>query len=278
MVKPERADRNVNIEELLFFTRNQAGWLQSRFRVGGTIDLLKQFLAAGIPVMIEEGTYLDGPPNWPNDDRWAGHYLLLTSYDDGNSTFTGQDTLYGPDRALTYEELDQNWKAYNRVYLLLYHSSQEEVVKAILGQNWDPDYNRQVALDTAQSEIDADPTDVFAWFNLGSNLNYFERYEEAGAAYDESSRLGWPQRMLRYQFGPYIAYFHSGRTEDLIALLDYNLKRITPNSEEAYIWRGWALYRLGDIAGAIESFRRAYEENYTSVDAKYALESLGASP
>lgn len=277
MVKPERADRNVNIEELLFFTRNQAGWLQSRFRVGGTIDLLKQFLAVGIPVMVEEGTYLD-ESYWPNDDRWAGHYLLLTSYDEGNRTFTGQDTFYGPDRALTYEELDQNWKVFNRVYLLLYPPSQEEVIQAILGQHWDPDYNRQVALDTAQSEIDVDPSDVFAWFNLGSNLNYFERYEEAGAAYDESSRLGWPQRMLRYQFGPYIAYFHSGRTEDLIALLDYNLERITPNSEEAYIWRGWVLYRLGDIAGAIESFRRAYEENYTSVDAKYALDSLGAGP
>lgn len=277
LLKPDRADRNVNIEELLFYTRNQAGWLQSRFRVGGTIELLKQFLAVGIPVMIEEGTYLE-ESYWPNDDSWAGHYLLVTAYDDSKGTFIGQDTFFGANKEFSYQALDQNWKAFNRVFFLVYSPHQEELVQSILGQHWDPDYNRQVALDMAQSEIDADPTDVFAWFNLGSNLVYFERYEEAGVAYDEARRLGWPQRMLRYQFGPYIAYFNSGRMEDLMALLDYNLDRITPNSEEAFIWRGWALYRQGDIAGAIESFRLAYEENYTSVDAKYALEFMGASP
>ena len=107
---------------------------------------------------------------------------------------------------------------------------------------------------------------------------YFEKYEEAAEAYDEARRIGWPQRMLRYQFGPYISYFHSGRTEDLLALVEYNLERITPNSEEAFLWKGWALYRLGDSAGAIENFRLAYESNRTSVDAKYALEFMGAAP
>ena len=277
VVKPERGDRNVNIEELLFYARNNAGWLQSRFRVGGTIELLKQFLAVGIPVMIEEGTYLE-ESYWPNDDQWAGHYLLVTGYDDLKRTFIGQDTFFGPNREFSYEELDENWKAYNRVFLLVYPPHQEEVVKMILGKHWDPEYNRQIALQIAQFEIDADPSDVFAWFNLGSNLIYFERYEEAAIAYDEARNLGWPQRMLRYQFGPFIAYFHSGRIEDLITLVDYNLDRITPNSEEAFIWRGWGYYRLGDAGEAIESFQMAYEANFTSIDAQYALDFLGASP
>jgi hypothetical protein len=85
---------------------------------------------------------------------------------------------------------------------------------------------------------------AFAWFNLGSNLVYFERYAEAARAYDQARQLGLPQRMLRYQFGPFFAYFFSSRNADLLSLTEYALK-ITPNSEETLLWRGWGHYRDG---------------------------------
>lgn len=37
-LKPEREDRNVNVEELDHYTRNYAGWLQTQFRVNGNVD------------------------------------------------------------------------------------------------------------------------------------------------------------------------------------------------------------------------------------------------
>ena len=40
---------------------------------------------------------------------------------------------------------------------------------------------------------------LFAWFNLGSDLVYFDRYEEAALAYDKARELGLPLRMFRYQ-------------------------------------------------------------------------------
>ena len=67
---------------------------------------------------------------------------------------------------------------------------------------------------------------------------------DAAKAYDQARKVGLPQRMLRYQFGPFLAYFHSLRTDDLLTLTEYALK-ITPNSEEAMLWRGWGLFRLG---------------------------------
>jgi tetratricopeptide (TPR) repeat protein len=274
LLKPERGDRNVNVEELIYFVRNQAGWLNTEFRVGGDIDRIQQFLAAGLPVVIEEGTVLDAG-YWPNDDRWAGHYLLVTGYDDSDQTFTGQDTYYGPDQKIPYTTLDANWKTFNRVYLLIYPPDQEETVKEILGPDWDADANRQHALDSAQAEIDADAEDAFAWFNLGSNLVYFEKYTEASKAYDQARALGLPQRMLRYQFGPFFSYFHSGQTEDLLALTEYALQR-TPNSEEALLWHGWGLYRQGNVAEAISDFRAALEANRFYQDAAYALEFVGA--
>jgi tetratricopeptide (TPR) repeat protein len=77
--------------------------------------------------------------------------------------------------------------------------------------------------------------------------------------------------MLRYQFAPFIAYFHSGKVEDLITLTEYALK-ITPNAEEAYLWHGWAMYRKGDIRQALADFEQALVENPNYLDAQYALD------
>ena len=270
LLKPLREDRNVNVEELVFYARTHAGWLHTEFRVGGDIEMMKKFLAAGIPVMIEEGFQID-ETYWPNDDRWAGHYLLLTAYDDAGETFTAQDSFLGADRKVKYAEMDQNWKAFNRVYILIYRPEQEETVKAILGEDWDVETNRQNALDAAKAETETDPQDAFAWFNVGTNLVYFEEYGEAARAYDNARNLGLPQRMLRYQFGPFFAYFFSGRNADLLALAEYALQR-TANSEEALLWRGWGLYRDGNAGLAIAEFNQALVENPNYQDAQYALE------
>jgi tetratricopeptide (TPR) repeat protein len=269
VIKPIPQDRNVNIEELLYFTRNYAGWLRSEFRVGGTVELLKQFIAAGLPVVIEESFYFE-EYYWPNDDRWAGHYLLVTGYDDATQTFTGQDSFYGANKRIPYTELDRNWQSFNRVYFFAFLPEQEEMVKNLLGEDWDPIENRKRALETARRETQQDPNNGFAWFNLGSNLVYFESYAEAAQAYDRARAAGLPQRMLRYQFGPFFAYFNTGRDADLLALTEYALK-ITPNAEEALLWHGWAQYRAGNRQKAIESFQKALEARPGYFDAQYAL-------
>ena len=269
VVKPFREDRNVNVEEMAYFVRTQAGWLNTQYRVGGDLTLLRRLLAAGIPVMVEESFYFE-EPYWSGDDLWAAHYFLVSGYDDASKTFIGQDSFRGPDQKVPEATLDQYWQAFNRVYILVYLPSQEETVKAILGSDWDMDVNRQHALEIAQAETKASPENAFAWFNLGTNLTYFERYIEATDAYDKARDIGLPQRMLRYQFGPFIAYFHSGQMDDLLALTEYALK-ITPSSEEALLWYGWAMYRQGKTTAALESFQKALERNPTYQDAQYAL-------
>ncbi len=276
LLKPVRGDRNVNVEELVYFIRTRAGWLNTEFRVGGNLETLKQLLAAGIPVMVEEGFILD-TSYWPNDDRWSGHYLLLTGYDDASRTFTTQDTFIGADQQVDYDVLDASWQIFNRVFLLVYPPQFEETVKGILGPHWDVEYNRQQALQTAQAEIEQNPENAFAWFNLGTNLVFFERYTEAAQAYDEARNLGLPQRMLRYQFGPFFAYFHSGRNDELLTLTEYALQR-TPNAEEALLWHGWGLYRQGETNKAIGDFQAALEANRFYQDAQYALEFVSANP
>jgi hypothetical protein len=272
MLKPDRGDRNVNIEELVYFVRTRAGWLGAEYRVGGTLETLQRFLAAGYPVIVEKGYMIEseGP-----DAGWAGHYLLFTGYDDMRMVFIAQDSFKGPDEVVSYEVVEEGWRAFNYVYLVIFPAQKADAVKTLLGPDVDPDVNRSRALERAQSMIDSDPEDVFAWFNMGTNLLYFERYGEAAQAYDNALALGLPWRFTRYQFGPYIAYFNQGRFEDVIDLADATLYR-TNKAEESMLWRGWARYRLGDLSGAIEDFRAALVVNPNYLDAQYALDFLGA--
>jgi tetratricopeptide (TPR) repeat protein len=207
---------------------------------------------------------------WFNDDRWAGHYLLVTGYDDVRQVFIAQDSFIGANREVPYADLDQNWRAFNRVYLLVYPPEQENLVQELLGGDNNIDINRQNALQVAQREIESEPDDPIAWFNLGSNLVYFERYNEAAEAYDIARSNELPQRMLRYQFGPFLAYFHANRIDDLMTLTEYALT-VTPNSEEALLWQGWAYYRLGKKSQALDSFLAALEPHPGYADAEYAI-------
>jgi tetratricopeptide (TPR) repeat protein len=154
---------------------------------------------------------------------------------------------------------------------MIYPPEKETTVKSILGDEWDVDVNRQKALDDATAATVNDPSNSYSWFNLGTNLVYFDRYGEAAAAYDKARQIGFPERMLRYQFGPFIAYFNALRTDDLLTITKYAIN-ITPNSEEAHLWYGWAQYRLGDKKTAISEFRKAMELNVNYVDAQYALD------
>lgn len=271
LLKPDRGDRNVNVEELIYYVRTRAGWLGADYRVGGTLETLKRFLAAGYPVIVEKGYIIEseGP-----DAGWAGHYLLLTGYDDTSQVFIVQDSFKGPDEAVPYAMLNDGWRAFNHVYIYLYPSKEEAAIEALLGSDVDPDVNRRRTLEATRAAVEGDPEDAFVWFNLGTNLLYFERYGEAAQAYDNALSIGLPWRFTRYQFGPYIAYFNQGRFQDVIDLAEATLKR-TNKAEESMLWRGWARYRLGDRAGAIEDFRAALDVNPNYIDAQYALDYLG---
>jgi len=278
VIKPVNGDRNVNPEELAYWIRNYAGWLRVEYRVGGDLGTLKRLIAAGYPVIIEGTTSLNpDDTGWPDDDLWAAHYLLLNAYDDTTKTFTAQDAYRGPDKKIPYEQVESEWKPFNYVYMVVYLPDNEEQVKSILGPNWDPGINRLNALAMAEAATKNDPNDAFAWFNVGSNQVYFEKYEDANVAYDKARQLGLPQRMFRYQFGPFIANFQANRNDDLLALTNYALQR-TDMSEEAWLWHGWALYRKGDTNGAVENWRKALAVHPGYEDALYALSFVGASP
>jgi len=278
VIKPVTGDRNVNPDELAYWVLNYAGWLRVQYRVGGDVETLKRLIAAAYPVIVEGTTSLNpDDTGWPDDDLWAAHYLLLTGYDDTAQTFTARDAYHGPGVKIPYEQLQSEWEPFNYLYLVVYLPDQEAEIQTLLGSNWDEKQNRENALATAQAATAKNPSDAFTWFNVGSNLVYFEQYDEANAAYDKARQLKLPQRMFRYQFGPFIANFQANRNDDLLALTDYALQR-TEMSEETWLWHGWALYRKGDTNSAVENWRKALSIHPGYKDALYALDFVGATP
>lgn len=270
IVHPNTLDKNVRWDELVYYVKTHAGWLDALFRVGGTVPEMKTFLANGFPVIIETGYELP-------DFGWVGHYLLLTGYDDAQQVFIVQDATAGPDQKVPYDKIDEYWQQFNRLYILVYMPDKADTINAILGPDADEAKNRQDALAAAQADVKAAPDDPFAYFNLGSNLNYFDRYTEAAAAFDKARDLGLPKRMLFYQFGPYRAYFNLARYQDVIDLSTFTLD-YRPDLEESYFWRGWAEYELGKHNDGIADWHKALEVNPTFLDAQTALQSVGAAP
>jgi len=270
VIKPNRDDSNVNVEELIYYVRTQAGWLNAEYRVGGNLDTLRKYLSNGIPVIIEE-TVMTDRIYLINDDRWAGHYLLLTGYDDAARQVTTQDVLLGPNKVISYDTLEEHWQSFNHVYILVFRPEQADLVQTLMGVDADVIANRQNALAAAERETQMNPQNAFAWFDVGSNLVALDRYNEAAQAYDKARSIGLPLRMLRYQFGPFIAYFHTGRIDDLMTLTKYALG-ITRVSEEAMLWRGWAFYRENDKTAALTYFRNSLDIHPGYQDALHAID------
>lgn len=266
VLKPNKADKNVSPEELAAYARSKGYRVHQG--VAGELSLLKQLLAAGFPVIVESGFVVP-------EHGWMGHYRLLLGYDDPSERFFAFDSYYGPEVTLQYRDFNEVWGHFNRTYLVIYPPKRAAEVEPILGPRNDPNWIWKHALEVAQSETKATPTNVYAWFNLGTAL--LEQGDPAGAvqAYDKARSLGWPGRMLWYQFGPFEAYYQAGRYTDVVRLANANLAK-TDDLEESLYWRSRAQAALGNLRLAKIDLHAALKFRPSYSEAAQALKNLDA--
>lgn len=279
-IKPDPEDRNVTPEEMVTYVGSETE-LQAISRVNGRLQMIRQFLSEGIPVIVEYGLQPENEYRWLD---WLGHYLLVTAYDDEQESMwvfdswprTGEipdeNFVFEPIE-ISYEELDRNWRAFNRAYIAIYEPEKADVVAAIVGDDVDDDTMWQNALGSVQDELQAEPENAFLWFNLGTVFNASGDYERAAAAFDQARAIGLPWRMLWYQFGPYEAYYQMGRFDEVILLADITLKD-RPYFEEAYFYKALAQLELGQVDEARGNLQKAIEFNPNFTRAKTSLEAL----
>jgi tetratricopeptide (TPR) repeat protein len=272
-LRPFKDDKNVNPEELAAYARSHG--LRALARVNGSPETLRQLLAAGAPVLVE--TWYEPKPN-----DGMGHYRLLVGYDDAAREWIAYDSydshglVKGQPYAgirLPYDEIARDWPVFNRTYLLIYDEPRAAAVSKIVGDDLDDTAMWTRAAADAEAAVQQSSGDTFAWFNLGTGLTALGRFGEAAAAYDRSRQLGLPWRMLWYQFGPFRAYYETGRYDEVIALADATL-RTAKHVEELFFWRGLAQKVKGDLPAARASWERALELNPNYADAQAALAAL----
>jgi hypothetical protein len=271
-------DKNVSPFEMASFVETHTEW-RAVVRVGGDIQVLKRLIAAGFPVIIEKGFQ-------PPKEDWMGHYALITGYDDDRSRFITQDAYIMPDLPVPYEDLSERWwRDFNRIYLVIFPPARHAELLSILGSHTDLVSSFEVGAQIARQEIEIlSGRDLFfAWYNLGTNLLGIQDYPGAARAFDQAFEIYGrlpeeqrPWRMLWYQVGPYEAYYHTGRYQDVIDLSHQTLSFLgAPILEESLYWRGLSKEALGDIEGALADLRKAAEINPTSTDVLTQLQRLG---
>ncbi|MBL8095954.1 MAG: tetratricopeptide repeat protein [Anaerolineales bacterium] len=281
-MKPNREDKNVSPIELYNYVSTIG--FNAYIRNNGDVELLKRFIAAGYPVLVEKGLQC-GPDEGTRCQGWFGHYSVFSGYDDARRVFIIQDTFRGENKTLGYDDLMTLWRSFNYNYTVVFPQTpdREAQVVQMLGDAADLDVNYDQALERARADTQ-DPTlkgqDLsFAWFNVGTNLHYMQDYAGAAEAYDKSREAGLPYRMLWYQFGPYRAYYFTGRYQDVIDLATAAINA-TPNPglEEAYYWRGQAYEALGEYDKAVEDYRTSLLKRPGYKLPTDGLARLGAAP
>ncbi len=281
VLKPNYEDRNISPEELVGYVQAYTD-LRATVHWGGDLTLLKRLIAAGFPVIIEKGYEPYGYADW------MGHYLTLYGYDEAEQVFYSMDTFLGPwdsnGRSEPYAETSRLWKHFNQVFVVVYRPEQEPVLKNVLGDTLlNPVTMWQQAAVQAQVDLEGEPANAFAWFNLGSSLTQLgeltgekEYYEKASAAFDQARTLGLPFRMLWYQFTPYVAYLRIGRFADVSTLLQATLS--TPggqNTEETFYYQGQLFLAQGEVNQAKRAWETAVSLNPHNELAQTALANLG---
>ena len=277
-LKPNREDRNVSpwqIEEYV----NDFTELRALARSGGEMAMIKRFIAAGIPVVIEKGY----EPN--STEGWYGHYLTVYGYDDAKEEVYTRDTNSGPfdgtPRVDKYDDFLYWWQQFNYTFYVVYRPEQQALVHSIIPSQLLEDQSMwEYTSQVATQEISADPNNVFALFNLGVSQTRLgeltgeaAHYERGAVAFDQARAIGLPPRTLYYEHRPFMAYWKIGRLGDVLELADALLATTGGRFvEEIYWFQGHALAAQGNLAGARDAYVSALEVNSNFHPAQQSLD------
>ena len=242
-------DRNVFTYEVSDLLKKKYN-IDSKLLYNGDIQRIKTLVDNGFYVFVESFLH-------STDD--IGHALIIRGYDDAKKVFIADDSFVKVGRELPYQEFDQKqWKAFNREYMPVYAPANEDLVKSIIGTDWDKTAMYDRSVQTNEAATAADPKDMYSWFNLGSSYYHVGEYQKAKNAFDTSRALGWPARMLWYQYDPIKNDNAMGEYQQALDLIAQGLKNNNSYAELHY--EAAVAYRgLGQIDKALKEVRSSIQ-------------------
>ena len=238
-------DKSVTLEEL---ARKSIEYnLIPYHRANGSIELLKQFIAADMPIVTR---------TWLGVDNDIGHYRVVKGYDATTGELIQDDSLQGANLRYAYDDFLVMWEKFNYEYLVLVPPEKDNRARAILGNNVNAEWAWAQAKMHAQAILNDNPTDTYARFNLSVAMYHTQDYEGAIREFEQVQKV-LPWRTLWYQTEPIEAYFALGDYENVFALTDAVLNNHNRAFSELYVLRGKSYEKLGDHEAAQAEFEKA---------------------
>lgn len=256
--KGKNDDKTVFPKEIVNYLKKFG--LEAKYRVNGDVDLLKIFISNEIPVIVK---------TWLKKGGDMGHYRLIRGFGKTKRLFKEvevliiDDSYFGPNHKINYELFDSVWQPFNRAYIPVYKKEKEEVVREILGENWDEKIMYQEAVNRAKKDNN--------WFNLGTSYFALGEYGKAKEAFEKSREIGWPKRMVWYQIEPIKTYNKLGEYDQVFEMIQEVFESGNPVFSELYYERGLAYLALGEKEKAKSEFELALKYNKNFSPAKEAL-------
>jgi hypothetical protein len=238
--------------------------LTAYYRPNGTIPLLEEFIANGIPV-ITRTQFI------PTED--FGHYRVMKGYNQATGEIIDEDGFQGPEVDYKYADFLPLWQQYNYEYIVLVPPGKEALVQSILGKEYNANVAWQDAVATAQQQLAQDPTSVRAGFNLSVALYHTGDYQGSVAAF-QKVQPELSEHTLWYQLEPIEAYLAVGNYNEVFTLSNAILDDNNPVYPELYVLMGQAYLKEGNEAQAKADFEQALVYNKNLVSAQQALAAL----
>jgi hypothetical protein len=255
-------DKSVTLEELS--GKSAEFGLVPFHRPGGTVELIKNFIASGIPVITRTLT---------KTDEDIGHFRVVKGYDDATAEFIQDDSLQGHNLRFSYQTFIDLWKPYNFEFLILVTHKNEGLARQILRDLVDNDKSWRNALYLAQTQLDKNPNDVYAQLNLSIAYYKINEFEKSVEAFEKvESEL--PFRTLWYQIEPILAYYKKGDYQKVFEATDIILSNGNRAYSEAYMIRGAIYEESGNLVKAREEYQKAILYNKNLLQAQEAFERV----
>jgi hypothetical protein len=255
-------DKDVTFEELAGEARTFG--LLAYYRPDGNMQLLKRFLAIGLPVVAE--TVMT-----TNDD--IGHYRVVKGYNASTGMIIQDDSMQGHDVQFSYADFDSMWKKYNYEYLVLAPKSKQRLVEAILGKDLDARTAWENTVKMDEAALAQNPGDVDSTFNLSVADYYVGDYRGSVQAY-EQVQAQLPFRTLWYQIEPIESYSMLGDYQRVFTITASILNDGNRAFSQLYILRGEIDKKEGNLAAARAEFQNAVTYNIHLKAAQEALASV----
>ncbi len=247
-------DKNVFITEISAYLRNEYD-IENKVLFNGDLETIKTLVANGIYVVVED---------WLRPGEDIGHVLIIRGYDDSRGVLIADDSYFGVGIAYPYTVWDEEqWKPYQREYMPVYTEEKTELVKSIIGENWNENTMHRNSVLRNLKDVEANSQDMYAWFNLGSAYFGLGEYEKAKDAFEKSKSIGWPHRILWYSTLPVETYIRLGEYENAVNTANLGLW-YNDNYAEMHHLKAVAYERLGETDLANFEAKKARE-----LDPKY---------